>query len=235
MIRLMLTLFAFLWSAMLDTEGGGSGGDGGGSGSGGQGGGASDGGFTLTEAELTARTEKAANDKITEIAGVLGVDLSNTADVKALIEAGRKAQQDREGDGSEAGGKEGDGLDVLLESLENINKRIEGIETAEQQRQRVAAEQNRDEKLTTALKEANVRDDRLDAARTLALANGAKLNDKGELVGTSEAIEATKKALPEAFRGDGDDGKAADAGGREKTERKPKTLSEALTAHYSKS
>lgn len=238
MFRLMLTLFAFLWSAVLDGDGSGSGsgsGEGGGQG-GGQSGGSGD-SFTLSEAELTQRTEKAASDKVSELAGILGVDLSNPSDVKAMIEAGRKAQQTSGGSDSNSrnsGEGEADGLDALLDTLDKINGRLDGIEGKETDRERAAAERTRDEKLTAALKEANVRDDRLDAARTLAIANGATLNDKGELQGSREAIEATKTALPEAFRGDGDNGQSADAGGRERTDRKPKNLSEALTAHYSK-
>lgn len=227
MFRLMMLLFAFLWSALLDTDPGGGGND------------EAPAKVELTEAELTQRTTKAAEEEVTKLAGILGVDLSSPADVKALIEAGRKAQQQptegKPGDDKPSEAEGGNIKDQIAEFLKPITDRLGNIEQTEQQRQQAAAEETRDEKLTEALKGANVRDDRLAAARTIALANGAALNDKGELVGTEAAIAATKKALPEAFRGDGDDGKAADASGRERTDRKPKSFAEAVAAHYSKS
>lgn len=241
--RLMFALLAFMWGAMLDAgsgAGGGSGDQGGSGGvegdSGGSGGSSAGDSFTLTTSELEARTSKAASDKVSEIAGILGVDLSNTADVKALIEAGRRSQAQQDGQGGSGGGSsagdEGSGVDAVLDTLEKLENRLQSMETAEETRQRHAAERTRDEKLDEALKGANVRDDRLQAARTIALASGAKLNDKGELVGSKEAIAATKKALPEAFRGDGDTGTAADASGKEKTERRPNSYRESIMAHY---
>ena len=245
MFRLIFALFAYLWSAVLDA-GGSAGGGGGEDGSGGEGGSGSE-SFTLTADELTNRTNAAAEARATEIAGALGVDLSNPADVKAMIEAGRKAQEqssggqgDKRGDDKpgEGGGDITEQLKNLLgEALSPITERLGKVEGVEEQRRQQAANETRTEKLTAALKEANVRDDRLEAARAVALASesGVKLNDKGELEGSKEAIEATKKALPEAFRGDGDNGQAADGSGRKEGDRKPKNLAEALTAHYSKS
>lgn len=232
MFRLILALFAFMWSAVLDTTGGsgGSGDGGGSSGSGGSGGNPET--VSLTTEELTQRTEKAAADKASEIAGVLGVDLSNPADVKALIEAGRKAQQ---GSDNAGGDDTFSGLDALLEAVEKIGERVEDIEGKETEREKAKAEQTRDEKLAEALKGANVRDDHLENAARYAGTYEMKLNDKGELVGSADAIEAVKKAMPQAFRGDGDTGKAADANGKESKERKPATLTEALTKHYAKS
>ena len=240
MFRLMLMMFAYLWSAILDTEGGGT--PSGGSGeSGEEGSGES---VTLTTEELTSRTNKAAEDKASEIAQLLGVEPDKIADTKALIEAGRKAQDSGatggSGDNSEDKGKDKSGEDKAIEDkiaalLKPFTDRLEGIEQTEQQRQQAAAEQTRTEKLDEALQGANVREDRLEAARAVALANGVKLNDKGELEGSKEAIEATKKALPEAFRGDGDDGKSADGSGKKEGDKKPANLQEALTAHYSKS
>ncbi len=232
MIRLMVALFAFLWSAILDTKGGAGGG----------GGSEADGAgnpekFELTADELTNRTNaaaaSAAQAKQKEIAELLGIDPEKIADAKGLIEAGRKANQPADDD--KPAGEESNIKDTIAELLKPFTERLGQIEQTEQQRQQEAAEQARNEKLTAALKDANVREDRMSAALTIALANGAKLDDKGELEGSKEAIEATKRALPEAFRGDGDDGKAADANGQERTDRKPKNLTEALTAHYSKS
>lgn len=242
MFRLMFALLPILWSAVLDTAGGGSGGGEEGEGdSSGEGGGQS---FTLTASELEQRTNKAAEDRAKELANTLGVDLSNTADVKALIEAGRGSlgaadQQSAGGDERrQEQGKPGEEQNIeeqIAAALKPFTDRLAQIESTEQQRQQAAATQTRDEKLAAALKEANVREDRLEAARAVALASGAgvKLGDDGELTGSKEAIEATKKALPEAFRGDGDTGIGADASGNKTGDRKPATLSEALQAHYS--
>lgn len=225
MIRLMFALFALMWSALLDTDGGAGGGEGGGS---------AGETFQLTETELTNRTNAAAAAKQKEIAELLGIDPDKIADAKGLIEAGRKANQPP-ADDQPTGDKSGEEKaieDKIAELLKPFTDRLGQIEQTEQQRREQAAEQTRTEKLEAALKEANVREDRLEAARAVTLANGVKLNDKGELEGSKEAIEATRKALPEAFRGDGDDGKAADATTKD-GKPKPRNLVEALTAHYS--
>ncbi len=235
MFRLMAALFAFLWSAMLDAgDGSGAGGDGGG----GEGGPEK---FELTADELTNRTTAAADARVKELAGVLGVDLSNPADVKAMIEAGRKAQQQSQQGGGDKGGSSGaeggsdEGLDQLLDTMGKLVDRIDGVEGKLTERDKAEAAQERTEKITAALKEANVRDDQLENALRYAGTFDLKVNDKGELEGAEDAIENVKKAMPNAFRGDGDTGNAADANGRESSDRKPRTLQEALTAHYSKS
>ena len=229
MFRLIFALFVYCWSLLLEAEGGSGGGEGPEK-------------FELTADELTARTNKAAEDKQKEIAGLLGIDVDKIGDAKGLIEAGRKAGEQvppggDEGSGGDSGNddKEGWGaIDGLLDTIEKLNTRLTGIESTEQTRQQQAVEQSRQEKLATALKEAGVRDDKLDQVSRYAGTYDVKLNDAGELDAdaTKEAVEAAKSAFSDAFRGEGDTGDAADAAGREQGGGRPKTLADALTAHY---
>ena len=231
MFRLILALFAYCWSLLLETEGGGSGG------TGNQG----PEKFELTADELTARTNKAAEDKQKEIAKLLGIDVDKIADAKGLIEAGRKAGDSSGGSGGESGSGDGNddqegwgAIDGLLDTIEKLNTRLEGIETAEEGRRQQATEQTRQEKLAAALKEAGVRDDKLEQVSRYAGTYDLSLNDKGELDAdaTKEAVEGAKSAFADAFRGEGDTGSAADASGREQGGGRPKNLADALAAHY---
>lgn len=246
MFRLMLAMMGLLVSSALDAAGGGSGagggeggsGEGGGTGGGGAGGsgGGGDETFTLSASELTNRTNTAASEERNRLAGLLGIDPDKFEDAKAWVEAGRKTGDAPAGDDKPAGDKSGDGdgegktiEDRIAAILKPFTDRLEGIETKEQQREQQAQRQTRSEKISEALTGAGAREDKLDQLIRYAGTYDVKVNDKGELEGSEAAIAGVKEAFPEAFRGEGDDGKAADATNRD-GKPKPKSLREAVAA-----
>lgn len=229
MFRLMFAPFTFLLSWILDSDSGGGGGN--------------DGPppepekHTLTEEELTQRTN-AAGSAASEaerkrVAEILGIDPEKFEDAKGLIEAGKTAQKPPEK-------PEGEKTDI-----EKFEEMVSGLKTQfdeftnkqtqrEQQEQQQAEQTRRSEKLTTALTDAGASKEKMEDVARYAGTFDMSVSDKGELEGSKEAVEAAKKAFPDAFRGEGDTGRAADASGQQKGGRKPKNLGEALAAHYQK-